>query len=548
MRQKKKVLLLTLILCLCSALCGCGAEEARQSTVLKPGGGTLGGDILPCIKVGEQYYHWSGMSTNLSGQQAADRAYYDKKRGLCSYLPMGFEEAGELRHVWLDEPVEDFDIAADFEVTGTVYINSEEPDVVIAKLFTPTMDGQYVAFRIDEEDGEQQTENWDYTAYLVYNGEKYRNTDGNTENLPEGYELLGATHETEIWDAWDGEELWATFAGEVYGKDGMLSLYATIPWEDRYIEFVPENIWSATEADYSEITRGMYYFRDSAGQAGEYLWVFCGNGYDGKQQRIFDDYGETLQTGGVLPLSDEGQFDYINGYYDSEDALCLITLGWGDVVVYIYPPETDFWASRYDVVPGDCTKTEINGVTIYGDGAAEGEQKALILTLEDGTSCFIVGTDFAAPEPMAAIAEHFAWNGVDLSAFSIEKGDYYQASSGLDAEASSFVSDCIPEDFNALGLESDVERKNGQINRVVFRVELGIGKHITWTVYPRRQDIEDTLFLGDITSLTSEMAQEAWGTKNGAAGFLCGDKYIWIKAGSRDDLADDIWELISQLI
>ncbi len=395
---------------------------------------------------------------------------------------------------------------------------------------------------------EQQTENWDYTAYLVYNGEKYRNTDGNTENLPEGYELLGATHEAEVWDAWDGEEMWATFVGEVYGKDGMLSLYATIPWEDRYIEFVPENIWSATEADYSGMTRGMYYFRDSTGQAGEYLWVFCGNGYDGKQQRIFDDYGETLQTGGVLPLSDEGQFDYINGYYDSEDALCLITLGWGDVVVYIYPPETEFWASRYEVAPEDCTKTVINGVTIYGDGAAEGEQKALILTLEDGTSCFIVGTDFAAPEPMAAIAEHFARNGVDLSAFSIEKGDYYQASSGLDAEASSYVSGCIPEDFNALGLESDVERKNGQINRVVFRVELGIGKHITWTVYPRQQDIEDTLSLGDITSLTPEMAQEAWGTKNGAAGFLCGDKYIWIKAGGRDDLADDIWELISQLI
>ena len=87
---------------------------------------------------------------------------------------------------------------------------------------------------------------WDYTAYLVYGGEKYRNTDGQVENLPEGYTALGSTHETEIWNQWDGTELWATFEGEVYGKAGETSLYATIPWEQGlYIEFVPEDMWSA---------------------------------------------------------------------------------------------------------------------------------------------------------------------------------------------------------------------------------------------------------------------------------------------------------------
>lgn len=287
-----------------------------------------------------------------------------------------------------------------------------------------------------------------------------------------------------------------------------------------------------------------YYFRDNTMQKGEFLWAFCGNGTDAYQQRYFVDQFVSLRTAGVLPAIPAEKLEGIYGCYDAENTLCMIYIGYGDVQAYIYPPETEIWDSYYDVALEDCTKTENSGIFVYGDGTVDGETKALVMTMADGTCCFITGTDYADAADMVLLAEHFANHGIRLDAFDMEKGDFYEQVGLEDPRTMEFAEGCIPEGLEIY--DAILELKNGEPNRAVFHYSLGIGKNVTWVVLPGYHSLYNGPDMGDISELSPEVLEEYFGEKYSQAGFWCGDKYVYIIV-VHNRLADDLWELIELL-
>lgn len=286
-----------------------------------------------------------------------------------------------------------------------------------------------------------------------------------------------------------------------------------------------------------------YYFRENSGQLGEYYWAFCGNGTEEYQQRRFESHFVSLRTRGVLPAIPEEELESVSGYYDSEGSLCLLTIDWGSVTAYIYPPETEFWNSYYEMAE-ECTRTEVKGVTIYGDGTADSDTKALCLELGNGTNCFVVGTNYADAADMVLLAEHFANYGLDLETFAMGNGDHYEYVALSDARTMAFAEGCIPEELEIY--DGGLELKNWAPNRAIFHYSLGVGKDVTWVVLPGYHDLYEGPDMGDISELSLGVMAEYFGEKYSEAGFWCNGKYIYIMVVN-NTLADDLWELIRAL-
>lgn len=285
-----------------------------------------------------------------------------------------------------------------------------------------------------------------------------------------------------------------------------------------------------------------YYFRDNQTQRGSYLWAFCGNGTESYQTREFTEQYAKLRTWGVLPGLPEESLE-ISGTYESDGELSMIYIGFDSVQVFVYPPETEIWDSYYSVGLEDCTRTEICGISVYSDGTPEGEIKALVMTLADGTQCFIVGTNYARIADMVLLAEHFANNGLKLDAFSIERGDHYQYAGLEDPRLLEFAKGCFPPEQEIH--KAVLELKNGEPQRVIFHYSLGV-RNITWMILPDKHEPYDKPDMGDISGLSLEVLEEYFREKYSQAGFWCEDKYIYIMV-VQNRMADELWSMIQTM-
>lgn len=285
------------------------------------------------------------------------------------------------------------------------------------------------------------------------------------------------------------------------------------------------------------------YFRDNTGQTGTFHYAFCGVGKDGYQMRYFIDRWGTLLRNDVIPAIMGTPLEALCGYYDAEDQLCLVYMEFGDTWVYIYPPGTELWDSWYECAPEACTETVINGVSVYGDGVLDGQEKALFFETADGAKVYIVGENGADGAVMTALAEHFAKYGVDLDAFGIKNGDHYEYVTLEDPRAVEFLKYCYPDTEDILMI--NVEIKNGSIQRAVVNYEVLPGRSIIWTVLPDCP-MDVTVGLRDIPDLTLEDLEAYLNEADSTAVTYVNGKFIKIHMQD-DGLADELWEMIRLL-
>lgn len=99
------------------------------------------GGIEPVLRVNGRLYQWHGL--NSSGMLEAD------ENGVVyghTYLPEGFEAAGEIASVTTELPSQDFQLQAGVPFSGTVYTDPEAPLVVYARVSTDWIRDCYARF------------------------------------------------------------------------------------------------------------------------------------------------------------------------------------------------------------------------------------------------------------------------------------------------------------------------------------------------------------------------------------------------------------------
>lgn len=151
-------------------------------------GGTLPGDFEPKLRLNGTYYRWAGLSVS------SPLPYQDENGNLRlrTYLPEGFEEAGEISvisHI-IEALPEELEMQAGFEASGTVYANPERPAVVYVLMTTDWFEDSYVRFTADY-----------YQSGLIrFEGQLYwfamgmREESEHLRALPEGCVSAGTLH------------------------------------------------------------------------------------------------------------------------------------------------------------------------------------------------------------------------------------------------------------------------------------------------------------------------------------------------------------------
>lgn len=99
------------------------------------------GGIDPVLRVNGRLYRWAGL--NGSGGYRADEDGIIRGH---TYLPEGFQEAGEISSVTEETPAEDFQIQAGTPISGTVYVDLEAPLVVYVRVTTYWLEDCFVRF------------------------------------------------------------------------------------------------------------------------------------------------------------------------------------------------------------------------------------------------------------------------------------------------------------------------------------------------------------------------------------------------------------------
>lgn len=159
----------------------CGQQQ-NTTTVLRPATGTYEtlGSILPCIRIGDRIFYWCGAADHVDKGTVADRI--ENSNHKFSVLPDGFLLSAPLRHVHLDDPVNNYEFAADFMAEGEIFENPDCPDVIYVKLRADRQDEAYIRFTTE------QLGNGDR---ISYGGELYKITWQYFLSLPNSYELGG---------------------------------------------------------------------------------------------------------------------------------------------------------------------------------------------------------------------------------------------------------------------------------------------------------------------------------------------------------------------
>ena len=166
-------------------LCGCSDPSAsadetpEKNEVLSD---PVLGTFLPSLKVDKKTYYWRGLAVYVDKQQTADSIEVPDST-LITVLPVGFDAVGSIVRCSNQEPIENFEMAADFEATGTIYTNPEYPEVVYVRLKTDWIDGLYVRFTTDQLGDRNR---------ISYHGNLYEYTGSHLQqSLPHGFDYVG---------------------------------------------------------------------------------------------------------------------------------------------------------------------------------------------------------------------------------------------------------------------------------------------------------------------------------------------------------------------
>lgn len=292
------------------------------------------------------------------------------------------------------------------------------------------------------------------------------------------------------------------------------------------------------------------YFRDNTEYAGKSTLI-CYAETPYAEGRSFD--GESLLAAGVIPEMPE--YSECSGWanYYADGSFFEIGVTWQ------YAPEdySSYKQLTLTIIPGEIgdpdmrdgffqpdekqvTETEVDGVTVYGSGTAErdealGQCNVLVFT-KDGVRYQIEGIRDTTLEELGRVLDFCLAGGVDLDAFSMERGNEYTWSDTT--EWTEFFSDCLP-DVSGLPVRQTqdvVTVKNGepQSASLVYtdtELEDDGGARLYWDVTADPAYYDLTGNLGALAELTQEDIQAALET-NHEVGFYVGALCIHVSAGT----------------
>ena len=124
---------------LCLLLLSACSEDVESG-----GCSTLPGGITPVLLVDGTLYRWTRLNgTNVPLETEGGTV-------LPTFLPQGYEAAGELGPVTKDPPEENLQMQAGFSATGSVFTNPDLPLVVYVHITTDWLTDTYVRFESEE--------------------------------------------------------------------------------------------------------------------------------------------------------------------------------------------------------------------------------------------------------------------------------------------------------------------------------------------------------------------------------------------------------------
>ena len=157
-----------------------------------------------------------------------------------TYLPEGYHPCGDISGITQETPVDDLQLQAGFEASGTVFVSEDHPAVVYVLMTTDWFESFYVRF-VSDALGENELLSWQGRMYrLSINSDVCKPL----ETLPEGCELIGNLHfvgndsiptgDLETNNSWDtygnffeGREVYA-----IPGDDSTLYVYEHHYWRE----------------------------------------------------------------------------------------------------------------------------------------------------------------------------------------------------------------------------------------------------------------------------------------------------------------------------
>lgn len=179
-----------------------------------------------------------------------------------------------------------------------------------------------------------------------------------------------------------------------------------------------------------------YLFRDNTERmAKDVLMCYSEDAIPYDEIRSFENWEELLDLGAIPEVDGMNEF-YAQGDYLADGTLIELTLYWfytpeaesGDrqqMVLNIYPvpPEDPEKRDGYTIIDKTkATATEIEGITVYGDGNRETMGKDLIFTRADGVEYQLSSLKSTPVDVMAETMLFFLRNGVKLDVFAMENG------------------------------------------------------------------------------------------------------------------------------
>lgn len=179
-----------------------------------------------------------------------------------------------------------------------------------------------------------------------------------------------------------------------------------------------------------------HLFRNNAERtAKDVLMCYSEDAIPYDEVRSFENWQELLVLG-VIPEVDGMNEFYAQGDYLADGTLIELTLYWfytpesetedrQQMILNIYPipPEDPEKRDGYTIIDkSKVTATEIDGITVYGDGNGETMGKDLIFIRPDGVEYQLSSLKSTPVDVMAETMLFFLRNGVDFTVFSMENG------------------------------------------------------------------------------------------------------------------------------
>lgn len=204
------------------------------------GASRLPGGITPVLRVGGTLYEWTGLAQRVF---LDDGGSYSIMGTSDTYLPEGYESCGEITAVSTEEPMEDLQLQAGFEATGTVFVSEEYPAVVYVLMTTDWFENMFVRFASDEL-GNNELLSWQGRTYRLSIGTGASEV---VEELPEGCELVGTLHFVGD-DSIPAGDLETNCRSDSYGKPVEGREVYAVPGDDSVLYVYERQYWR--EGDY----------------------------------------------------------------------------------------------------------------------------------------------------------------------------------------------------------------------------------------------------------------------------------------------------------